>query len=292
MTDLVQSVLSQYEKSATSSNKKKNMSNEDRLKQYFNTILPKGKELGEKTIRILPTKDGSSPFVEVYFHEIKVDGKWVKLYDPSQDGTIDGEISPLNDVRQALLETGLEKNKEQAKNYRPRKFYIVKVIDRDAEEDGVKFWRFKHNFKKEGILDKMIPIFSKKGDITDPVTGRDLILSLTLSTANNGNSYTSVNSILNDDPSPLHEDQDIVKQWIDDETTWKDVYSIKNLDYLEIVAEGGVPKWSEDKNQWVSSETMEEDLSGKVEQVENETKDTQPEPETADFTDNTDDLPF
>ena len=58
-------------------------------------------------------------------------------------------------------------------------FYIVKVIDRDNEQDGVKFWRFKHNYKQEGVLDKILPIWKAKGDVTDAEKGRDLIIELT-----------------------------------------------------------------------------------------------------------------
>ena len=65
------------------------------------------------------------------------------------------------------MSTGKESDKELAKQYKSRKFYIVKVIDRDNEGDGPKFWRFKHNYKNEGILDKIIPIWRNKGDITD-----------------------------------------------------------------------------------------------------------------------------
>ena len=92
-------VLAQYEKNknATSGNANK-VSQEDRMKKYFTTVLPKGSKGEERRIRILPTKDGSSPFVEVKFHEVQVDGKWVKLYDPAQEGL----RSPLNEVYEAL----------------------------------------------------------------------------------------------------------------------------------------------------------------------------------------------
>ena len=118
-------VLAQYEKNkdAASGNNNK-MSSEDRLKRYFTTVLPKGSKGEERRIRILPTKDGSSPFVEVYFHEVQVDGKWVKLYDPKQEG----KRSPLNEVQEALMATGVEADRETARQYRSRKFYIVKVI--------------------------------------------------------------------------------------------------------------------------------------------------------------------
>jgi hypothetical protein len=250
-------VLAQYErnKNATSGNNNK-MSSEDRMKRYFTTVLPKGSKGEERRIRILPTKDGSSPFVEVYFHEIQVDGKWVKLYDPKQEG----KRSPLNEVNEALMGTGVEADREAARQYRSRKFYIVKVIDRDHESDGVKFWRFKHNHKGDGVIDKVFPIFRNKGDVTNAETGRDLILSLTLTKAGTGKEYTVINSVLNDDPSPLHTDADVAKTWLEDELTWSDVYSKKSEDYLEMVARGEVPRWDTASSKWVSNLTTEETI--------------------------------
>ena len=250
-------VLAQYEKNknATSGNSNK-MSSEDRLKRYFTTVLPKGSKGEERRIRILPTKDGSSPFVEVKFHEVQVDGKWVKLYDPAQEG----KRSPLNEVYEGLMMSGVDSDKELARNYRSRKFYIVKVIDRDHESDGVKFWRFKHNHKGDGVIDKIFPIFRNKGDVTNPENGRDLILSLTLTKAGTGKEYTVINSVLNDDPSALHTDADVAKTWLDDELTWSDVYARKGEDYLEMVARGEVPRWDTASSKWVSNLTTEETI--------------------------------
>jgi hypothetical protein len=250
-------VLAQYEKNknATSGNNNK-ISSEDRLKRYFTTVLPKGSKGEERRIRILPTKDGSSPFVEVKFHEVQVDGKWVKLYDPAQEG----KRSPLNEVCEGLMMSGVDSDKELARTYRSRKFYIVKVIDRDHEADGVKFWRFKHNHKGDGVIDKIFPIFRNKGDVTNPENGRDLILSLALTKAGTGKEYTVINSVLNDDPSPLHTDADVAKTWLDDELTWSDVYSKKGEDYLEMVARGEVPRWDSTSNKWVSNLTTEETI--------------------------------
>lgn len=232
-------------------------SNEERLKKYFAVILPKGTRNDERRIRILPTKDGSSPFKEVYFHELQVDGKWVKIFDPKQDG----QFSPLNIVHDELMSSGLETDKELAKQYRARKFYIVKVIDRDNEADGVKFWRFKHNSKGDGIIDKIFPIFKNKGDITDPETGRDLIISIGLSKANNGKEYTSVNSIIPEDVGPLHTDKKISQEWLDDIMEWADVYSKKPQDYLEMVAKGETPRWNNDLKKWFSLEESNEEAA-------------------------------
>lgn len=276
-------VLAQYEKNknATSGNTNK-VSQEDRMKKYFTTVLPKGSKGEERRIRILPTKDGSSPFVEVKFHEVQVDGKWVKLYDPAQEG----KRSPLNEVHDALMSTGVESDRETARTYRSRKFYIVKVIDRDHEQDGPKFWRFKHNAKGDGVIDKIFPIFRNKGDITNPENGRDLILSLTLTKAGTGKEYTVINSVLNEDPGPLHTDADVAKTWLDDELTWADVYSKKGEDYLEMVARGEVPRWDNDSKKWVSNLTTEETISG------NAPKTTTPVVDPQEDDDVDGDLPF
>ena len=250
-------VLAQYEKNknAASSNANK-VSSEDRLKKYFTTVLPKGSKGEERRIRILPTKDGVSPFAEVYFHEVQVDGKLVKLYDPQQEG----KRSPLNEVKDALYATGVEADRELARNYRSRKFFIVKVIDRDNEADGVKFWRFKYNAKQEGILDKIFPIFTKKGDITDPQTGRDLTLFLTLTKSGTGKEYTAINSIMPEDASPLNADENVAKLWLGDELTWSDVYSKKPEDYLDMVARGEVPRWDSDSKKFVSDSKSEDTI--------------------------------
>jgi len=282
------SVLEQYEKSkqATSSN---SISQEDRLKKYFTTVLPKGVRSAEKRIRILPTKDGSSPFVEIYFHEIQVDGKWVKLFDPKQEG----KPSPLNDVYDGLMMTGVDADRELARQYRARKYYVVKVIDRDNEADGVKFWRFKFSSKGDGVFDKIYPIFKNKGDITDPEEGRDIIVTLGLSKSNNGKEYTSVSSIIPEDKSKLHDDPEVSKEWAEDEMIWSDVYAKKPFEYLDMVAKGETPKWSNDAKKWISEADTQADetiATGKSESAvkQNVIVDPQADDEAAEE----DDLPF
>lgn len=260
MNNSIDAILSQYEKNTQPAASGNRMSDEDRLKRYFTTVLAKGQNSGQKRIRILPTPDGSSPFKEAQFHEVQVGGKWVKLYDPAQDG----QRSPLNEVRDALMATGSEDDKVLARNYRARKFYIVKVIDRENEADGPKFWRFKHNYKGDGVLDKIIPIIRSKGNITDMLEGRDLIISLSVAKANNGREYTTINSIIQEDKSPLHEDMEVANEWSNHPDTWRDVYSIKPIEYLELVAQGENPVWSKESGKFISLTESEEDFGGGV----------------------------
>ena len=280
-----ESVLAQYEKNKQVAGGNSNkVSQEDRMKKYFTTLLPKGSRSGEKRIRILPTTDGSSPFKEVYYHELQVDGQWVKLYDPKQEG----KRSPLNEVYEGLMMTGVEADKVLARQYRARKFYIVKVIDRENEQDGVKFWRFKHNSKGEGILDKIFPLFKNKGDITDTQKGRDLIITLGLTKAGNGKEYTAITSIIPEDITPLSNDNDTVNSWINDELTWADVYSKKPEEYLEMIAKGEVPKWDVETKKYVSNLSEETTLMSPSNSKSESIVDVDPQ----DDADADDDLPF
>jgi hypothetical protein len=261
-TNVLDAVLAQYEQSTQSStNSGSKMSSEDRMKKYFAAILKDNEKQGQKRVRILPTTDGSSPFKEVWFHEINVDGKWQKFYDPGKN---DNERSPLTEVYEELMSTGKEADKQLATQYRSRKFYIVKVIDRDNEQDGVKFWRFKHNYKQEGILDKIIPIWKAKGDVTDPDKGRDLILELTKAKTPKGTFYTVIQTVMYDDPSPISEDETQMSEWVGDELTWEDVYSKKAVEYLEAIARGETPRWDSEKGGYVYSnnETSEVSMGG------------------------------
>ena len=244
-TNSLDAVLAQYEKAKQgSSSSTSKFTQEERMKKYFAAILMDKETQGQRRLRILPTNDGSSPFKVVYYHEIQVDGKFQKFYDPGKN---DNERSPLTEVYEELRSTGKEEDKKLASNYLARKFYIVKVIDRDNEADGVKFWRFKSNYKNEGIFDKIIPIYRNKGDIADPETGRDLILELTKAKTPKGAYYTVIQTVMYDDAAPVHEDKVLADSWINDELTWEDVYSKKPVEYLEAIARGETPKWNTDK---------------------------------------------
>ncbi len=244
-------VLAQYEQSKSGGG---GMSSEERLKKYFTLLLDEKSNSGQRRVRILPTGDGSSPFKEAWYHEVQVGGKWQKFYDPGKN---DNERSPLTEVYEELISTGKESDKKLAEQYRSRKFYVVKVIDRDHPEDGVKFWRFKHNYKQDGILDKIIPIWRNKGDITDPEKGRDLVIELTKQKTPKGAFYTAVSTIMYDDPCPIHEDKKVMKERLEDELTWRDAYSKKPVEYLEAIARGEVPRWDSEKGGYVYSNDEE-----------------------------------
>ena len=282
-------ILSQYEKNTEKQGKTK-ISNEDRLKKYFTEKLPKGVKSQTKTFRILPGKGEESPFTEAYFHEKELNGTWPKTYCPKLN---DGEHCPLCEAREALLEDGSEKAKELAKGLNPRKWYVVKGIDRDNEDDGVKFWRFKHKWTGDGVMDKLIPLFKLKGDITDPREGRDIVIVA----GRNDKNHSVVNSIMCDDVTLLTDDTTKANEWIGNDETYKDVYAKKTLEYLEIMATNKTPIWDSEQKIYVAEEDKEEAESVSLEKEISYMSNTDDSNEDVVVTDlgtesNEDELPF
>jgi len=153
---------------------------------------------------------------------------------------------------------------KEAIKWAAKKFYIIKGIDKGQQKDGVKFWRFKHNFKNQGTLDKLLPILedymaNMKADFSDPNNGTDLSITMTDSEFN-GRVYKSISAISYKGKSLLHDDPLIMSQWVSDEMTWRDVFKPKQaplitpLKYLELLVEGNSPFWDDtDSNnkKWV-----------------------------------------
>jgi hypothetical protein len=295
------SMLAQYEKNNSPKYEKKSEKVYD-LKNYFNTYIKEGVKSSTKEIRILPSKDGSSPFAEVHGHKVQVDGEWKTFACLKHEKD---EPCPFCEAREALLSTGKESDKELAKKYNARKMYVVKVIDRGAEDEGVKFWRFNHDYRKEGIFDKIhgvLTALKTNRDVTNPETGRDLAITIN----RNQNNVPVVSAVVALDSTPLSEDAEKAQEWLSDERTWEDVYSVRSYDYLEIIVKGGIPVWDKEEKKFIDKASLkeesgdsalEEELTMGVENVKSNiqaataTAPKTKEVETSDDEDE-DDLPF
>lgn len=281
MSNILDSIRAQYEQNKQG---QQSFDNGTDFSKYFAVRLEEGEDSGESTIRLMPTKDGASPFEEGHWHSIQVGGKWRKLYCRKHN---DGEHCPLCEIEAELKATGSEEDKKISKQFKAKKFYIVKVIDRANEQDGVKFWRFPHNWKGEGALDKMIPIFTKKGDITLPREGRDLVLIL----GRDDKKYTKITSIMSEDVSLLTEDATKAKAWMSDTTTWKDIYKAQPVEYLEIIANGDTPVWDKGLQKFVAK-GEEGEVEFSYNKTETKTEEVTSEAETTTSKNNDDELPF
>lgn len=242
---VLDAILNQYE-----SNKAKPKKVVDMTK-YFSTYIGKAAS-GKKKFRILPAAPGESPFVEAWFHNAQGADGWSKNFCPEHN---DGSPCPFCEIADELRKSGSKEDKELAKTYTAKKFYIVKGIERGKEEEGVKFWRFAHNYKGTGIFDKLIAVFSEKGDITDAKEGRDVIINVNKD--DRGNSVVS--SILHDDKEPLHADEKIANEWVNDTMVWRDVYSIRDYKFLSALAKGENPYGNSEKTDLENKQVDDED---------------------------------
>jgi len=256
----LEAMLAQYEKNNAPRYEKKSEKVYD-LKNYFNTFIKDGINSATKEIRILPSQDGS-PFVEVHGHKVQIEGEWKTFACLKHQK---GEACPFCEAREELLATGKESDKELAKKYNARKMYVVKVIDRENEEWGVKFWRFNHDYRKEGIFDKihgLLTALKTNKDITNATSGRDLAISI----QRNQNKIPVVTSISALDATPLSEDAELAEKWLSDTRTWEDVYSVRTYDYLEIIVKGGVPVWDKDEKKFVDKEALKSESNSTQEE--------------------------
>lgn len=171
--------------------------------------------------------------------------------DPSLKGI---KKENMNEMQLKIKAKNDEIYKEAIK-WEAKKFYIVRGIDKGMEKDGVKFWRFKHNYKNQGTLDKLLPILedymtSQQADFSDAMTGTDLNIIMTDSEFN-GHVYKAISAITAKGKSPLHADPQVMRAWLDDDITWRDVFLPKKapnttpFEFLEMVANGASPYWED-----------------------------------------------
>lgn len=254
-------MMKEYEnsKKQTNSNSKQK---EYKLENYFSTWIPKTENSADKQIRILPI-DGQSKFwVEFYGHKAQVDGAWKTFPCLDKEENSECPFCQAKDIflkryREAKSagDTALaDMNKELVKKFSEKKMYILKVIERGKEDEGVKFWRFNHAYDKGGTLDKIMnAIKVVKHDVTDPETGRDLIINI----SRNQMKIPIVQSISYPlESTKLSDDEAQANKWVSDDRTWRDVYSLRNSDYLDIVVRGYTPVWSKEQEKFVAKEKM------------------------------------
>lgn len=178
-----------------------------------------------------------------------------KAWLAKQDSSLKGiKKENMTDTQKVIKAKNDEIYKEAIK-WEAKKFYIVRGIDKGAEKDGVKFWRFKHNYKNQGTLDKLLPILedymtSQQADFSDAMTGTDLNVIMTDSEFN-GHVYKAISAITARGKSPLHADPQVMRAWLDDDVSWRDVFlpkkapNITPYEFLQMVANGTSPYWED-----------------------------------------------
>ena len=267
-------------------------------KNYLDLKLQKDETSKTIKVRLLPSSptDGNV-FFAIRTHSMKVDTEIAKsgfksficLVDPH----IGKERCPICAKSKELFEKAnkerSEGNEALSKTYykeacslKSKITYIVRVIDREHEDEGVKFWRFNENSLGEGVYDKLMNLYKirKKEyedagrgsyNIFDLYNGKDININITKTLIPDGRGGMKEKTALNitdaSIESPLSKDVEKANEWINDPKTWKDVYSNKTEEYLQLVVDGKIPFYSREEGKYVEKKAFDAEQKIKEEEA-------------------------
>lgn len=251
-------------------------------KKYLNVRLEKNEEQKQLRIRLLPfTNDGGSPFHKVHMHTVRVNGEvapsgWKTITCSVKNSEVEGEnkscpfcetsVAAKQMARASLNEAEKKRYDDISYLNRANEMWMVRCIEREHEEDGVKFWLFP-NPKNGGIYQTIMNIYNtrkeageRKGEVRnifDLRNGKDLII--TIKKGSDGKKKVDV--VDDEDFTPLTTDIEQGNNWINDTTKWTDLYPPKRVDYMSILVEGGVPYWDKEQKCYVDKEAYQTNAS-------------------------------
>jgi len=179
-------------------------------------------EGSETTVRLLayPDNDGQ-PFKELMFYYNI--GNNPGLLSPYQFTKPD----PIQELITKLRDEGTKESYELAKKLYPKMRCYAPVIVRGEEEKGVRLWAFGKTVYQT-LLNYMLD--EDYGDITDPIEGRDVRVSCS---KNPGQQWATTDVRPRGKDSPLSEDSDQSKKWLDNIPNVNDLFELKSYEELE-----------------------------------------------------------
>lgn len=262
---------SAIEESIDRSQKTAQKKNDFDAKNYLDTKLADGQNERTITVRILPVSNEDGNFrIAVKTHNLKVnrriaqsgfksflclDDPQVPNYNPSVRCPICEKAQYYFDEAKKCRETDKEKSKKlfmKACSLKNKITYIVRVIERGKENEGVKFWRFNENTQGKGIYDALIALYKqRKNDmaeegienynIFDLDNGRDIVLTLTRTERSDGQEGVAIQVNDKSINKPLTNDIELGNTWINDVKKWYNAYTVKSPEYLAIIADDMIP---------------------------------------------------
>lgn len=262
-------------------------------KNYLDLKLKEYEATKTVKVRFLPISatDGTV-FFDIITHALKVDKEIAKSGFKSyvclnSEKAESNEECPICKKSQELFDKAAQARKEgnealskslfkQACSLKKKRTFITRVIDRDHEDEGVKFWRFNENSQGKGIYDILMTLYETRKQeakedgeenysIFDLYNGKDIIINVSKSLIPDGfggmKETIAYNITDSGNRKPLSRDVDKANSWLNDQKTWKDVYSLKSADYLELVVNGKIPVFNKESGKYV--EKVEFDAEAK-----------------------------
>jgi len=177
---------------------------------------------GKSQIRIVPYKFNKDiPFIELYFH-YNINNK--TYLSPMSFGRPD----PIVEFAEKLKRTGDTDDWKAGKKMEPKLRTFVPVVVRGKENEGVKFWGFGKTVYQDILGYIADPDY---GDITDPMTGRDIVLDVTSAEESNA-AYPTTAIRIKPAQTKLSDDPAVVKQLLENQKNITELY--QELSYAEL----------------------------------------------------------
>ena len=195
---------------------------------------------GKQIIRVLPYKHNKdNPFIELFFHF----GLNNKTYlSPITFGRPD----PIEEFASKLKTSGNREEYQMARKLEAKMRTFAPVIVRGEEGQGVRFWGFGKTVYQELLSVIADPDY---GDITDPVSGRDV--SVEFKTAEEtGASFPKTTIRVKPNQTPITEDKAQLEGLLDNQKDITELY--QELSYEEL---------TDVLNQWLNPEASDDDDS-------------------------------
>lgn len=264
-------------------------------KNYLNVRLSDNEDTKDLKIRLLPIDSNSqTPFKNIHIHTIKVskdisNNPWKSYICIEKTEGIDREkyghkcpFCELNreaykNFTEAKDEITRERWKKISLDNIAKESCIVRCIERGAEEDGPKFWKFNIRKDKTDPKGQIMELYKtrkqesiEEGDVEENIldlrTGKDLKVTISQATdGKTGMNRTSVKVVDYGKNKPITTDEGQLAAWVNDPKKWHDVFAIKPYDYLKIILDGDVPYYDKNVNKWVSRQKYNDDKELAVE---------------------------
>ena len=184
---------------------------------------------GKHQIRLVPYKFNKDiPFIELFFH-YNINNK--TYLSPASFGRPD----PIVEFAEKLKRTGDTDDWKAGKKMEPKLRTFAPVIIRGKENEGVKFWGFGKTVYQDILGYIADPDY---GDITDPTSGRDIVLEVVSAEESNA-AYPTTTIRVKPATSKILDDAAQVQQMLDSQKEITELYS--ELSYAEL--KGVLENW-------------------------------------------------
>ena len=192
---------------------------------------------GKQVIRVLPYKHNKdNPFIELFFHF----GLNNKTYlSPITFGRPD----PIEEFASKLKTSGNREEYQMARKLEAKMRTFAPVVVRGEEAQGVRFWGFGKTVYQELLSVIADPDY---GDITDPVSGRDISVEF-ITAEESGASFPKTSIRVKPNQTPITEDKAQLEGILDNQKDITELY--QELSYEEL---------TDVLNQWLNPEASEE----------------------------------